>query len=308
MNENDDLSPGPHLLRVDGLEQRYHVYGSGPVCLAVPGGPGVDWEYLRAPALEEFLTVVYVEPLGTGGSQRLPTHPDGYTRARITRSLAALLDRLSLERVFLLGHSHGGFVAQHFALHHPGRLHGLVLYESAPVTGPEHQAEAATRVGEFVARNAAHPELPAALAGLHAAGTVTDDEEITAALRALMPVYFAHFWSREREFGPLRERVRCTYISPLDEHGVPDRIDDREALTFLTVPALVVVGRYDVVCGPRWARELHALIPGSRLAVLAESGHFGHLEEPTVFADAVRAFVRSVPVRVPDGSTEGNGR
>jgi proline iminopeptidase len=135
---------------VDGLTQRYHVYGSGPICLAVPGGPGVAWDSLRTPALEECLTMVYVEPLGTGGSQRLASHPHGYTRERYTQSLTGLLDRLALPRVFMLGHSHGGFVSQHFALRHPDRLHGLVLYESAPVTGPEHMAEAAARVDEFV--------------------------------------------------------------------------------------------------------------------------------------------------------------
>ncbi|MBO1413753.1 alpha/beta fold hydrolase [Streptomyces sp. FH025] len=289
----DLLSPGTHDVLVEGLNQRYHLYGSGPVCLAVPGGPGVSWEYLRAPALEEFLTMVYVEPLGTGGSERLPSHPDGYTRERYTRGLAGLLDLLALPRVFLLGHSHGGFVAQHFALHHADRLRGLVLYESAPVTGPEHMAEAAARVEEFAARNEGRAELPAALAGLQTVGTVTDDEGTTTALRALMPVYFARYWDRESEFRDLRAQVTCTYISPLDESGKPDVVDDRAGLTSLTVPTLVLVGQYDVICGPRWARDLHALVPQSRLVVLNDSGHFGHLEQPAAFSDAVRAFIRS---------------
>ncbi|MFC9330149.1 alpha/beta fold hydrolase [Kitasatospora sp. NPDC057015] len=289
---SDLLSPGAHDVLLDGLTQRYHVYGSGPVCLAVPGGPGVTWDYLRAPGLEEFLTMVYVEPLGTGGSQRLPSHPDGYTRERCTRSLTGLLDRLALPRVFLLGHSHGGFVAQYFALHHPDRLHGLVLYESAPVTGAEHIAEAGARVEEFASRNEGRPGLPSALAGLRTVGSLTDDEEITSALRALLPVYFAHYWDREDEFRALRARVACSYISPLDENGEPDVVDDREHLASLAVPTLVLVGRHDVVCGPRWAEELHALVPHSRLTVLEDSGHFGHLEQPEVFTAAVRAFVR----------------
>jgi pimeloyl-ACP methyl ester carboxylesterase len=293
-NETADLlSPGAHEVVVDGLNQRYHVYGSGPVCLAMPGGPGVIWESLRAPALEEFLTMVYVEPLGTGGSQRLPSHPNGYTRERYTRSLIGLLDLLSLPRVFLLGHSHGGFVAQYAALHHPDRLRGLVLYESAPVTGPEHMAEAASRVEEFVHRNEGQPELPTVLAGLQASGTVTDDENITAALRDLLPVFFARYWQREDEFRELRETITCTYISSLDENGEPDIIDDRATLPALTVPTLIVVGRYDVICGPRWAQELHALIPQSQLVMLEDSGHLGHVEEPEAFAGAVRTFVES---------------
>jgi pimeloyl-ACP methyl ester carboxylesterase len=295
-NETTDLlSPGAHDVVVDGLNQRYHVYGSGPICLAMPGGPGVIWESLRMPALEEFLTMVYVEPLGTGGSQRLPSHPNGYTRERYTRSLIGLLDRLSLSRVFLLGHSHGGFVSQYLALHHPDRLSGLVLYESAPVTGPEHMAQAAARVEEFVHRNESQPELPTVLAGLQASGTVTDDENITAALRDLLPVFFAHYWQREDEFRELRETITCTYISSLDENLAPEIINDRGTLPALTVPTLVVVGRYDVICGPRWAQELHTLIPQSQLVMLEDSGHLGHLEEPEAFAGAVRYFVQSIP-------------
>lgn len=167
----DLLSPGTHDIEVDGLRQRYHVHGSGPVCLVVPGGPGVDWKPTRVPAAEEFLTMLYVEPLGTGGSQRLPSHPHGYTRERYARGLTGLLDALSLPRVLVLGHSYGGFVAQYLALHHPDRLSGMVLYESAPVTGPEHMAESAARVEEFVRRNGDRPDLPTVLGGLQASGT-----------------------------------------------------------------------------------------------------------------------------------------
>lgn len=304
-NETADLLvPGPHEVDVDGLTQRYHVYGSGPICLAVPGGPGVAWDSLRTPALEECLTMVYVEPLGTGGSQRLASHPHGYTRERYTQSLTGLLDRLALPRVFMLGHSHGGFVWQHFALRHPDRLQGLALYESAPVTGPEHMAEAAARVDEFVQRNQDRPELAASLAALQMVGSSTDDETLTAALRGLLPISFARHWDREDEFHRLRETVTCTYVSSLDEDGVPDLIDDRAALPELTVPTLVLVGRHDMICGPRWARELHALIPRSQLVVLEDSGHLGHVEEPEAFASAVRAFAESTRAEAVPGSDD----
>lgn len=85
--------------------------------------------------------------------------------------------------------------------------------------------------------------------------------------------------------------MQATYISGLDENGHPDLFDDREALGALRVPALVVVGRHDVVCGVRWAEELHKLLHASRLQVLQHSGHFGHVEEPERFAQAISAFV-----------------
>jgi pimeloyl-ACP methyl ester carboxylesterase len=285
------LSQGVHTIDLDGIAQRYHVHGTGPVCVAHSGGPGVFWEYMRMPALERHLTMVYVEPIGTGGSGRLPSHPNGYTRERYTKALIGLLDHLALPQAHLLGHSHGGFVVQHCALRHPDRVAGVVLYESSPLTGPEFMQEAMANVQEFAGRHADNPDLPEVVEAFQAAGAISNDTEFTAAARGLLPAYFADYWGREREFAPMRATVLGWHISGLDEHLVPEVVDDREALASLTVPAMVVVGRYDVICGMRWARELSELIPDSRLIILHNSGHFGHIEEPEVFTQAVAGFV-----------------
>jgi pimeloyl-ACP methyl ester carboxylesterase len=249
---------------------------------------------MRLPAVEERMTVVYVESLGTGASGQLPTHPNGYSRRLYAEALDQLINHLEQDRVYLIGHSYGGFVAQRYAMDHPDRLTGLILYESAPVTGEEHGAEAARQVAAFAARNAENLELPEVLEALGSVGGVTDDAELTAALRALLPAYFADYWGREAELAPMRESIRVNYISGLDEHLAPDIIDDRAALPMLTVPTLVIVGRYDVICGVRWAEELHDLIPHSRLLILERSGHLGHVEEPTEFTRGVLEFAESV--------------
>ncbi|MFJ6081430.1 alpha/beta fold hydrolase [Streptomyces sp. NPDC092369] len=287
----DPLATGTHTVDVDGVTQRYHVHGSGPVCVAHSGGPGIDWGYLRMPALERQLTIVYLEPVGTGGSGRLPSHPHGYTRDRYSRSLEVLIEHLGVPKVHLLGHSHGGFVVQYHALRRPEQVAGVILYESAPLTGPEHSAEAMRLVQEFAAGHSDQPELPAILAGFEALGGTEDDAGITEVLKALVPVYFADYWGREKEFAPFRAAVSAAYISGQDENRQPIVIDDRKELGSLAVPALVVVGRHDFICGMKWADELHALIPGSRLLVLENSGHFGHVEEPEEFAGAVAGFV-----------------
>ncbi|MCX4615417.1 MULTISPECIES: alpha/beta fold hydrolase [Streptomyces] len=74
------------------------------------------------------------------------------------------VEHLGVPELFLLGHSHGGFVAQYHALHHPERIPGVILYESAPLTGPEHGAVAMRLVQSFAALHADHPELPGVLA------------------------------------------------------------------------------------------------------------------------------------------------
>lgn len=292
-NNVEALAPGVHAFESDGVTQRYHVYGSGPVFLAHPGGPGIHWEYLRMPELEAHLTMVYVEPLGTGESGRLPTHPNGYTRERYSIALQRIIEHLGVPEVYLLGHSHGAFVAAYHAIRRPARLAGVILYEGAPVTGPEHGAEATRRLQEFAAAHADRPELTEVLAAFGAMQDISSDAQTLAVARGVLPSYFADYWRDEQRWSAVRNALRASYISGLDALGAPDLIDDRADLAGLAVRALVIVGSLDVICGPRWARELHDLIPGSRLVVLENSGHLGHLEEPDRFTDSVRTFVHS---------------
>ena len=67
----DPLTEGAHSFTVDGRALSYHVHGTGPVCVAHSGGPGINWGYLRSEELERHLTMVYVEPVGTGGATML---------------------------------------------------------------------------------------------------------------------------------------------------------------------------------------------------------------------------------------------
>ncbi|MEV6338504.1 alpha/beta hydrolase [Nocardia vinacea] len=296
------LTPGVHAFDSDGVTQRYHVYGNGPVCLAHPGGPGIHWEYLRMPELEKHLTMVYVEALGTGASGLLPSHPHGYTRERYSLALQRIIEHLGVPAIYLLGHSHGAFVAAYHAVHRPAGLAGIILYEGAPVTGPEHGAEATRRLQEFAAAHADQPGLTQVLAVFGAMQDISSDEQTLAVARGVFPSYIADYWGDEQRWAPVRDALRASYISALDANGSPDLIDDRADLPKVGVPALVVVGRLDVICGPRWAQELHDLIPDSRLAVLERSGHLGHLEEPERFADAVRNFTfSSQPMPSPSG-------
>jgi pimeloyl-ACP methyl ester carboxylesterase len=54
--------------------------------------------------------------------------------------------------VHVLGHSHGGFVAQQYALDHPDRIAGLVLYDTSPMTGPEFRAAAMAALESYPQR------------------------------------------------------------------------------------------------------------------------------------------------------------
>ncbi|MFI2364587.1 alpha/beta fold hydrolase [Promicromonospora sp. NPDC019610] len=292
---SNSLAPGTHTIPVQHetslIDQRYHVAGSGPVCVVHPGGPGIGWDYLRMPELERTMTLVYVEPVGTGASGRLDD-PRGYNLATYTHFLHAVVEHLRLPRVMVLGHSHGGFVAQRYALDHPDRVASLVLYDTSPVTGDDFWQTAVGNMERFADRHLAeHPEVAGYVAALTGRPEPSDDEGATEVLRRISPTYFHDYWGHESDFAAGRDALRM-YAAPAWGEG--PAFDVREELPAITAPTPVLVGDDDFICGPRWARMIQEAVPGSRLAVLERTGHLGHIESPGQLTAAVTGFLATV--------------
>ncbi|MFE0420371.1 alpha/beta fold hydrolase [Streptomyces tendae] len=283
---NTDPTLRTHEISVDGVRQVYHVAGQGPVCVAHSGGPGTAWWYLRMPALERHYTMVYLEPVGTGASGRL----ENYDLKTYATFLAAVVEDLAEPEVYLLGHSHGGFVVQRYALEHPDRVVGLILYDTTAVTDQEFFAEAMAGVAAYASVD---PGMPAAFDRLT---TATDDETMTSALRDALPCYFADFSGRKEEFADLVAGVRAWSVPQ-----APEPFDLRDQLGEIKAPTVVIVGTHDFICGPRWAEVLRSSIPGAQLVELKDSGHFGHLEQPAEFAAAALSLLSGGS----DGATSG---
>ncbi|MEU8217262.1 alpha/beta hydrolase [Micromonospora taraxaci] len=131
-----------HEVRVDGLPLVCHVRGRGPVCVVHSGGPGTHGEHLRIPLAERELTMVYVEPAGTGTSAVLGADATHDLSSRVAH-LHAVIRTFGAEPVFVLGRAHGGVVCQAYALRHPDQVAGLILCSTSPIA--DARASAATR-------------------------------------------------------------------------------------------------------------------------------------------------------------------
>jgi pimeloyl-ACP methyl ester carboxylesterase len=71
------------------------------------------------------------------------------------------------------------------------------------------------------------------------------------------------------------------------------RPDQQESLARVAVPTLVLMGEHDVLC-PRDRHELmHALIPGSRLEIVAGAGHLPTLERPEATTAAIARWLEA---------------
>jgi len=288
------MAPGAHQVSINGVSIAYHVYGKGPVVIAHAGGPGAQWDILRMPEVEKFATVVYIEPVGTGSSGRLDD-PNGYTIERYVKDVEGLRAVLDLGRFVLLGHSHGGFVAQAYALAHPSRLRGLILYDTTPTTGPVWQRDVEANLSWFEGE----PWFAEAKLALSQETTAKDDDEMTAIFRREMPLYFADWTTQAARYEPYRAAVRFavapgragTDPSAPGQVGVAPIFDVVSRLGEIRVPTLILSGTKDFVCSARFGRVLHEGIRDSRLVLLPRSGHLGHIEEPQAFAAAIQEYL-----------------
>jgi proline iminopeptidase len=277
------LAEGDYAMTVDGIAHAYHVRGRGPVCIVHPGGPGLDWGYLRMPEVERSLTLIYLEPAGTGVSQPLPA-PKDYTLARYAQLLDGVRNTLGLPRVCVLGHSHGGMVAIHWAVANPDRVAGLILYDTAARSDPETDKEQDAGAVAY----AKEPWFTTAVSALGRQAQITTDTEADAVVRDQAPFLFAEWTKRQGEFLSWHATLRG-FVSPMrGAFATHAPWDARVKLSVVKAPTLVIVGAKDWITSPARADELTRAIAGSQLVVLPNSGHMGHVEEPAAFAAAIR--------------------
>ena len=85
------------------------------------------------------------------------------------------------------------------------------------------------------------------------------------------------------------QRAFYRQIAEADE-AYTDEIEPRYAE--VEVPTLVVWGREDRWIPPDRAERLAAMIPGARLALVAEAGHLVHLDQPVALATLLTGWLR----------------
>jgi pimeloyl-ACP methyl ester carboxylesterase len=228
--------------------------------------------------------VILVDRPGHGWSDR----PGGGCDASPARQAALImeaLDRLSIGRFVLLGHSLGGAVASALALTWPDRLAGLVLL--APVTHPweggidwYNTIMSTPVIGRLFAHTVAVPLsfllLDDAVTTVFAPQSAPADYVRRAAIRLLLRP--AQFVANAQDIAALKAFVTA--------HAPRYRE--------MRVPTVILTGTDDGTVAPHvHARAFAAAVPDARLITLAGIGHMPH----HVSTDRVVAAVEQLTTR-----------
>jgi len=309
----------PFLTRQD-LRTNYQLLGPGPAAGQVPValihglGANLAFWYLGAVRHLHDRTLLLHDLRGHGASS-MPA--SGYGLAQLAEDFREMLDDLGLERVHVVGHSHGARVALAFALAHPGRVASLTVADTQiralqqPMrlcdwahwprwkadlmaqgvsSFPSEESEINFRLlaelgprggAALTARAARHPRLPTPPRspddGLE--GVALPNRRINL---------------RARQMGARGNRQWQTLLETTTA-GV--ELHDESALVLermatLKVPTLLIYGELSH-CLPTSDRLL-ALIPGARRIVVPGVGHFFPIIKPRLFARALSMFLAGV--------------
>ncbi len=268
---------------IHGYRRAYVDTGTGPPLLLVHGiGDSSDtWR----PVLDQLALdhrVVLPDLLGHGRSEKPRAD---YSVAAYANGMRDLLAVLGIDRVTVVGHSLGGGVAAQFAYQYPERCDRLVLVSSG---GIGRSVSPLLRMATVPGAELLMPlfGLPPVRAGSHALGRLAamlgrglgrDTEEIIAVVDALPNT-------------TARQAILRTLRSSVDWRGQVITMVDRAYLVE-GVPTLVVWGAEDAIIPVSHARVAHAVLPGSRLEIFEDAGHFPHHTHPDRFVEVVSAFL-----------------
>jgi 3-oxoadipate enol-lactonase len=254
---------------VDSLDIGYDDVGSGMPLLFVHAFPlnRTMWAP-QVSALVERCRCVAADLRGFGESSVVPP----YSMDQYADDLAHLLDQLRIDKVVLVGCSMGGYVSFAFWRRHRNRVRALVLADTRAGADTEETMvkrrkliEVARAEGPTGVANAQIPSLigkttrerhPDTFDAVHRMIAQAPTEGIVGAIEAMMA-----------------------------------RPDSAATLATIDVPTLIVVGEEDVPTPVAESRAMHEKIVGSRLEVVAQTGHLCNIERPAAFNHLLTEFL-----------------
>jgi pimeloyl-ACP methyl ester carboxylesterase len=191
----------------------------------------------------------------------------------------AVLDAYGVGSAVVIGCSMGGRTGLDLALTHPDRVSALVLIGTAVSGAPELELEpgledlekrydAAYEAGDHDALNALEAEIW--LDGPFHPGRVTGEA---------------------RDLFLDMNRIALDAPDPGERHQDVDAWQDAASVG---VPALVMIGEYDLDHTQGGAVHLAATIPGARLAELPGVAHLPHLERDPLTLREIAGFVAGI--------------
>lgn len=263
------------IVRANGIDIWVEDSGGGTALLCISGLGYSNWCWADLQrALSPSHRVITFDNRGTGRTEKAPAP---YSIAQMAEDAAGVLDALGVGQAHVIGHSMGGYIAMHLAVHHATKVRSLTLV-STTCGGPQ-----ATPVPESTLK------LWIELAVL---------PPVESARRG-MPTSFAPGWTEKhpQRFEELLA-ARLRYPTPKEcwsaqFAAAAAYIEKGVDVSSLEKPTLVIHGTEDRVVPYPNGQLLAKRIKGAELVTLDGCGHLPPFEAPERFAQLVAAHLQA---------------
>ena len=273
----------------DGTSLHFRGEGEGSPVVLVHGVGGSlnNWNKV-AETLCDSYRVIRLDLRGHGQSSK---EHKSYSLGAFVADIVGLADELGIDSFHLVGHSLGGMIAQHAAIHYPERIRSACIISSAAGRTAEEATAVQARI-DILRHGNPGEHFRKSVARWYSPEFVAANESLLADL--------------ERQN---RENDPWCYS---EAYAVLAYAELGPELHKIKVPTLVATGEFDMGSNPRMARFMHDEIPGSELHIFEGLRHSILVEAPDRVLDVVTRFLkkndRVMPTHKRSGKQTIGGR
>jgi len=275
-----------HSANINGYHITYNKIGHGPQKAVLLHGWGASkaWWQTVAEGLSTTHTCYAPDLLGFGGSSK-PAQRDDFHIEHQTNVVAALIRKLNLGSVYLIGHSMGGMISVTLAHRYPELVERLALFNLV-VTG---------RCGSFLRLGQLTLSVPVVGRPLYAVGQSIPKATLTVYSQSFRPMFqrpgsFKQAEAQDffvRTYPALRETPMRSLEFAL---WAFTNFDLRPFMHEVKQPTLVICGEDDKQIPPEDSRILAQGLPNAHLECLPAAGHNPFVEYPERCVNLLRGF------------------
>jgi proline iminopeptidase len=261
------------------------TYGQVKPILIINGGPGMNSEGFKSLAKElgkNNLAILY-DQRGTGKSTISKINSETMTMDNMISDIEAIRKHLGFEQWIVLGHSFGGMLASYYVSKHPDRIKALIL------SGSGGYDLSITRNLDLLSR-LSQTETDS----LNYWNRQISQGDTTYQARYNRGKYLAPAYVYNKKYVPIvAERLTQgnRAINGLIWQNIRAiNFNCTEAFKNFKKPVLIIQGKQDVI-DIEIAETAHELLINSELIIIDKCAHYGWLEQPEIYFNAIGKFL-----------------
>ena len=292
-----DVHGKGEYVEANGARLWYETIGNGPPIVVIAGGPGSSHLSFHPhfSELGDEFQIVFYDAFGRGKSDRADSS-DEYSLTRDQEDLEALREALGIDTWSVYGYSYGGVVAQAYALRYPSAVDNLILVSAL------HSAEMWQAANDYYNQTYQNqfPEEWEVIRTVRSKGFRSSDPEHDDVYGLPTGIFYYYDASNSGKLAdkdyPHWNSAVYYAIAGKDANfwigGDLTDFDFRSQLKNLTMPTLIMHGRYDRVAFPKYALQFRQYAPQAEFVMFEKSGHSPFREETEEHHSILRRFLK----------------